>query len=82
MDPEDAIAEIAFQTKSAHGLWLRIQHAFRNILMRTGDLVEEIGASELKLKLRATINRGNWKQKGDAVFTALGGVRETYRTRD
>ena len=71
MDPEDAIAEIAFQTRSAHGLWLRITHAFRNILMQTGDLVEEIGASELKFKLRATINRGNWKQKADAVFTAL-----------
>ena len=72
MDPEDAIAEIAFQTRSVHGLWLRIKHEFRNILMRTGDLVEEIGASKLKLKLRARINRGNWKQKGDAVFTALG----------
>ena len=71
MDPEDAIAEIAFQTRSAQGLWLPIKHAFRNFLTQTGDLVEEIGASELRFKLRAGINRGNWKQNGEAVFTAL-----------
>lgn len=71
MNTEDVIAEIAFQTRSVHGLWLRIKHTFSNILKQTGDLVEEIGASELKVKLRATINSGNWKQKGDAIFTAL-----------
>jgi len=69
--PEDAIAEIAAQTLAAQGSWLPIKRAFANLLAQAGDRIEELEAGEVKFKLRAGIDRGNWKERGDAVFRAL-----------
>lgn len=69
--PEDAIAEIAAQTLAAQGSWLPIKRTFANLLTQAGDRIEELAVAELKVKLRAGIDRGNWKQRGDAVFRAL-----------
>jgi len=68
---EDAIAEIAAHTLAAQGHWLPIKRAFANFLEQAGDRVEELNVMELKVKLRAGIDRGNWKERGDAVFRAL-----------
>ncbi len=68
---EDAIAEIAAHTLVAQGRWLPIKRAFANFLEQAGDRVEELEGMELKVKLRAAIDRGNWKERGDAVFGAL-----------
>ena len=67
--PMDAIAEIATQTSSAQGLWPRVKSGFANFLQQ--GLIEELGISELKVKLRAGVDKGNWKQKGDAIFAAI-----------
>ena len=69
--PEDAIAEIAAQTLAAQGSWLPIKRTFANLLTQAGDRIEELAVTELKVKLRAGVNRGNWKERGDAVFRAL-----------
>ena len=69
--PEDAIAEIAARTLAAQGRWLPIKRAFANFLAQTGDRIEELAVTEVKVKLRAGIDRGNWKERGDAVFRAL-----------
>ena len=69
--PEDAIAEIAAQTLAAQGSWLPIKRAFSNFLTQAGDRIEELGVTEVRVKLRAGIDRGNWKEQGDAVFRAL-----------
>ena len=68
---EDAIAEIAAHTLAAQGTWLPIKRAFANFLEQAGDRVEELEVTELKVKLRAGTDRGNWKERGDAVFKAL-----------
>ncbi|MCE2451178.1 MAG: ATP-binding protein [Candidatus Latescibacteria bacterium] len=68
---EDAIAEIASQSCSIQKVWRRIKTQFANHLQNIGDKIDEVGVSEVKVKLRAGINPGDWRQRGDEVFTAL-----------
>ena len=70
-DPQDAIAEIATQTTTAHGLWIRIRRGFANTLQQAGGYLEEVGVGEIKAKLRGGIDRGTWKQKGTDLFGTL-----------
>ena len=72
-DPADAIAEIGVQARPVRGAWRGIKTSFANILRETGDRVEELAVADIKVKLRAGIDAGNWQQRGDAVFTALAG---------
>ena len=81
--PADAIAEIGFQSRSAQGAWGRIKSLFANVLpaevevgvrvpqLADGDL--QLADGDLRVKLRAGIDAGNWRQKGDEVFAALAG---------
>ena len=69
--PADAIAEIATQARTIQGAWPRIRGRFSNFLQSAGERVEEIGVSELKVRLRASIDPGNWQQRGDEVLEAL-----------
>ena len=71
MTPEDVITEIAAQTLAAQGRWLPIRRAFGNFLEQAGRRIEELGFADLKVRLRSGIDRGNWKQRGEAVFAAL-----------
>ena len=68
---EDAIAEIASQSCSIQKVWRRIKTQFANHLQNIGDKIDGVGVSEVKVKLRAGINPGDWRQRGDEVFTAL-----------
>ena len=68
-DPMDAIVEIATRTRSAQGLWPRVKGGFANFLQQ--GPIEELEVSEFKVKLRAGVDKGNWKQKGDAIFAAI-----------
>ena len=70
-DPADAVAEIAIQARSVQGAWTRIRSGFANQLRDARDHIEELGLLELKVKLRAGIDAGNWQQQGDQVFAAL-----------
>ncbi len=71
--PEDAVAEIAVQSKSVSGAWLAIKNAFANSLRGLGEYVDELSVSEAKIKLRAGMNPGDWRLKGDQIFQALAG---------
>ena len=71
MTPEDVIAEIAAQILAAQGRWLPIKRAFANFLEQAGRRIEELGISDLRVKLRSGVDAGNWKQRGEAVFAAL-----------
>ena len=71
-DPADAIAEIGVQARPLRGTWERIAGNFANVLKGVGDRIEELSVADLKVKLRAGIDAGNWPQRGDAVFAALG----------
>ena len=65
--PEDAIAEIA---KAVHKI-RTIASRFATGLKRTiSERIEEISASDFRLKIRAGLNEGNWKRHGEELFRA------------
>ena len=70
-DAADAIAEIATRSMPQQGTGHRVRALFANLVSGAGERVEELSASELKLKLRAGLDKGNWRQKGDGVFAGL-----------
>lgn len=71
MDTADMIAELSARARSVQGAWGRIKSSFANALKGVDNRIEELSFSELKVKLRAGIDTGNWLQQGDAVFSAL-----------
>ena len=74
--PADAVAEIGFQSRSVQGAWSRIKSLFANILsaaVEIGSRVPRPADADLWMKLRAGIDAGNWRHKGDEVFAALAG---------
>ena len=71
--PADAIADIGVESRSAHGVWRRIASRFSDTLRSVGDRIETLEVSDLRVKLRAGIDDGNWRQRGDEVFAALAG---------
>ena len=67
----DVIAEIGTGSMPAQGAWRRIVAGFDNVLRETGDRIDELSVAEIRVKVRAGINAGNWRRKGDEVFAAL-----------
>ena len=75
-DPADAIAEIGFRSRPAQGAWGRIKTLFANVLpaeAEIGGRVPALADADLRVKLRAGVDAGNWRHKGDEVFAALAG---------
>ncbi len=70
-DAADAIAEIAAQTQPLRHVRDRIWSSFANRLQGIRGHIEEVELSELRLKLRAGMDAGNWQRSGDQVFDAL-----------
>ena len=68
--PADAIAEIVAWSRSVRSAWSKIKSSYTNTL-RGLRRVEEVSLLRFGLKLRAGIDDGNWRQKGDEVFAAL-----------
>ena len=69
-DAADAIAEIGIQTKGALAAWPRVKRVFANVLQQV-DRIDELAVADVKVKLRAGIDAGNWQQRGDGVLGAL-----------
>ena len=67
----DAVVEIGVESRHVHGAWARIRSGFANVLRGIEDRIDELAVAEVRVKLRAGIDRGNWRQKGDAVCAAL-----------
>ncbi|MYA88130.1 MAG: ATP-binding protein [Boseongicola sp. SB0662_bin_57] len=63
---EDVVALVAQQ---AHGLVGRSSR-LRDAVRRWVDNVEEIGAFDLRLKLRADLNAANWRRRGEELLEA------------
>ena len=70
-DATGAIAEIAVQARSLDSAWSRIASDFANRLEGVLDRIDEVGVSELNVRLRAGMDAGNWQRSGDQVFDAL-----------
>ena len=69
----DAIAEVAVGSMSVQGARRRIVTGFANVLREIGDRIDEFSFAEARVKLRAGIDAGTWRRKGDEVFAALAG---------
>lgn len=70
-DPADAVAEIAIRARPIQSSWNRIRSAFANHLRDVRGHIDEVALADLKVKLRAGIDAGNWQHQGDQVFAAL-----------
>ena len=71
LTPADAIAEIGVQSRSVQGVQRKLKSWLANTLREAVDRVDTLAVSEVQVKLRAGIDAGNWRQKGDEVFAAL-----------
>ena len=71
MDAADAAAELAIQSRPVQGAWNRLSSWFTDHIREVRDNVAEVGVSELKVKLRAGMDAGNWQRTDDQVFEAL-----------
>ena len=69
--PADAVAEIALQARGAQSAWRRIGQVFRNVLPKEAEIRGRLPGTELRVKLRAGVDAGNWRHKGDQLFGAL-----------
>ena len=67
----DAVVEIAAASLHTRGLWTRVGTWISKSSTATIDRVDELGLSELRVKLRAGIDAGRWRAQGDALFTSL-----------
>ena len=71
MDAADAAAELAIQSRPVHSAWTRLSSWISGHIREVRDNVEEVGVSELKIRLRAGMDAGNWQRTGDQIFEAL-----------
>ncbi len=71
MDPADAVAELATWARPLQGVRMRIASWLRNSVRDVRDNVEELGVSELRVRLRAGLDAGSWQRIGDQIFEAL-----------
>ena len=72
-EPADAIAEIGVQSRPVQGVWPRIKSAFSNALRQVRDRIDTLAVADVRVKLRAGVDAGNWRQRGDSVLAALAG---------
>ena len=70
-DPADAIVEISMATRHLRPRW----RGLRNLLTRQFKRVETVAVgthgADLKFRLRAETNQGNWKRNGDRLLEDL-----------
>ena len=71
MDAADAVAEIASQAQPLQGVRRRLLSWLGSGVRGVRDSVEELGVSELRVRLRSGMDAGNWQRTGDQVFEAL-----------
>ena len=69
--PAGVVAEIAFQSRAALGAWSRFRQLFANVLPPNTEIGARIPGIDVKMKLRASVNAGNWQHKGNRIFAAL-----------
>ena len=71
MDAADAVAEMAIQARTVKNVRSRVVSWLGSTLRDVRDNVEEMGVSDIRVKLRARLDAGNWQRAGDQVFEAL-----------
>lgn len=67
----DVVASLSTATRAYKGLWEKTKGLFSNILEALGDKIESVNVSEVGITLRGGLTGGNWKEKGDQLFSIL-----------
>ena len=67
----DAVVEIAAASRRIRSTWSRMKHWITQSSDVAMDRIQELGVNEVRVKLRAGVDAGNWRARGDAVFTSL-----------
>ncbi len=62
----DAVVEIAAASRKVRGLWTRLKDWIEKSTNTVTGRIDELGVSDLRVKLRAGIDAGSWRAKGDA----------------
>ena len=78
----DAVVEIGVESRHVRGAWNRIKAGFGNVLRGVEDRVDSLAIGEVRVKLRAGIDPGTWRQKGDEVCAALANDRPVVLALD
>ena len=65
--PADAIAEIWNQARTTSGFWRRTSHRLRQL----GTRIEALEAADIRVRLRADVNAGNWGARGESILEGL-----------
>ena len=63
----DATADIWNQARKTSGFWHRTQHRLRQL----GNRIEALEAADIRVQLRADVNAGNWRARGESILAAL-----------
>jgi len=66
-NPEDFIAEVAEAGHPVRGMLNRFAERLRNYF---NDNIEEISAYDFKVKIRAGLDAGSWKSRGEELFSS------------
>ncbi len=69
--PADAIAELGKATRPYEKLWNKTKGIFQNILSKVTENIESIGIDDLTVTLRSGMTSGDWRSKGDQLFSSL-----------
>jgi len=72
----DAMAELSIKMQPHKGIWDKTKEMFSNVLNRVTDTVDSIEVSEIEVKLRSGLTKGNWAAKGDQLLDILAGSGE------
>lgn len=67
----DAVVEIAAASLPVRGIVNRVKEWVRKSSTATMDRLDELGVSELRVKLLAGVDAGRWRTQGDALFASL-----------
>lgn len=72
--PEDAIVELSLALRSHASMWSRTLEIIGGVTKDTLSRFESIKAYEIGVTLRSSLTKEDWRQKGDAIFTALSQI--------
>ena len=71
MDAADAVAEIATHARAVTSVSRRIVSWLGGTIRDVRENIEELAVSEIRIRLRAGLDAGNWQRTGDQIFEAL-----------
>lgn len=67
----DAVAELGKATHTHKKIWAKTTEIFRNILDWTTENIQSFNIEEVGITLRSGMTAGDWRAKGDQLFSTL-----------